>query len=857
MTYILSMTHHQATLETVGGKGMSLSNMLAAGLPVPDGFHVTTEAYRLFVHINEIQPQIINILDGLDPVDMAKLEAASLRISNLFTKGEINDELRKEITAAYQKLGQVPVAVRSSATAEDLPGASFAGQQETYLNIQGESEVLTAVKRCWASLWTARAISYRLINHIDQETVALAVTVQKLIFSDAAGVLFTVNPVNGDRDEMLINAAWGLGEAVVSSLVTPDTIVVSKTSEKITSYESADKHLMTIRTAKGTEEAAVADPMRQKPALTPTQVKVLTKLGKTIEQYYQMPMDVEWALEKNQMYIVQARPITVLPPEWKPLEQGVLYTKGSLAEHLPNPVTPLFATLGMGLINQAAFILWNHMFGNSARKLWPEHGAYVTINGYTYMSCKFKPLLLITKSFSPKSMHRTYQKSVIRSIKAQRKFAAVVTEWESKSMESMSAEQLLNGVRMVFGAACTYFTKIQLCLPAALTSEALLTKLFKGTATKAGVPDISALLLGMDTIALQSEKSLYKIGKWTSQYPDLSNYLVNTSATNISIQLSSAAPPPMVLDELWEQWKKQIQLHFVNYGRTAYDFDFSNPTPQELITPVLESIKSCAAGHGEDPFVRQAKAKRRRIEAAKAISKQLHSPGRKLFLKLLRWAQATAPMREDVIFSMGMGHPVIRRMLKVIAQRLIEKEALSHPDEIYWLNETELTDLVKRLDQQDTVQDLTGVIPGRREEWKKNQSYTSPSEIPERKKKNAYRNPEKPEMIDGNTVLYGIGTSFGTVTAPACVLCGPADFEKFQTGDILIAVTTTPAWTPLFASASAVVTDIGGPLSHSSIVAREYGIPAVMAAHFATRKIRTGQIVTVDGKTGTVIIHEK
>jgi len=233
MTYILSMKHQQATLETVGGKGMSLSKMLVAGLPVPDGFHVTTEAYRLFVNTNEIQPQIIDALDGLDPGNTAKLEAASLQISNIFTKAEMTDELKKEITAAYQKLGNVPVAVRSSATAEDLPGASFAGQQDTYLNIQGESEVLTAVKRCWASLWTARAISYRLINHIDQATVALAVTVQKLIFSDAAGVLFTVNPVNGHRDEMLINAAWGLGEAVVSSLVTPDTIVFSKTTEKI------------------------------------------------------------------------------------------------------------------------------------------------------------------------------------------------------------------------------------------------------------------------------------------------------------------------------------------------------------------------------------------------------------------------------------------------------------------------------------------------------------------------------------------------------------------------------------------------------------------------------------------------
>lgn len=307
------------------------------------------------------------------------------------------------------------------------------------------------------------------------------------------------------------------------------------------------------------------------------------------------------------------------------------------------------------------------------------------------------------------------------------------------------------------------------------------------------------------------------------------------------------------------QWmlQKQIQLHFMDYGRTAYEFDFSNPTPQEVLTPSFESIKTFAADRVESPFVRQAEAKSRRIGAEKAILKHLHGPRRKLFLKLLSWAQATAPMREDAIFSMGMGHPVIRRMLKEVAQRLMKKGALSHSEEIYWIYETELTDLVKRLDLGETLQNLTGAIPERLEEWKKCQSYTSPPEIPERKKKKSHRNLENPEMIDGNTVLYGIGTSLGTVTAPACVLYGPSDFENFRTGDILIAITTTPAWTPLFASASAVVTDIGGPLSHSSIVAREYGIPAVIATQFATRKIQTGQIITIDGKTGTVMIHKK
>lgn len=857
MTYILSMNHQLATLETVGGKGMSLSKMMGAGLPVPDGFHITTEAYRLFVESNNIQSEIIKALHGLEPGYPKTLEAASLQIRNLFTKGELTEELKDEITDAYVKLGNVSVAIRSSATAEDLPGASFAGQQETYLNIQGKSEVLTAVKRCWASLWTARAISYRLIQDIDPSTIALAVTVQKLVFSDAAGVLFTANPISGNRGEMLINAAWGLGESVVSSLVTPDTIVVSKTSEKIISYKTSNKQVMTIRTANGTKEVPVANPMCLKPTLTTTQVHTLTKLGKTIEHYYQMPMDVEWALENDDIYIVQARPITVLPPQWKPLLKGVIYTRGSLAEHLPSPVTPLFATLGISLINQATLTLWNHMFENSARRLWPEHGAYVTIHGYTYMSCKLKPLLLITKSFSQKSMKRTYKKSVERFHQAQKEFAAVVSDWECKSIESLSAKQLLRGTQIVFRAACTYYTNIQLCLPAALTSETILTKLYKDTATKAGVPDISVLIQGMDTIALESEKSLYKIGKWASQFPILSSYIINTSALNIEKQLVSTLPPAIIPEELWKQWEQKIQHHLSYFGRTAYEYDFAVPTPQEVFTPALESIKSFVSGQAKSPFLRQSQVKRQRIEALRVISKQLHGPGRKLFSKLLSWAQETAPMREDAIFTMGMGHPLIRKMLKALAKQLMEEGALSDPEDIYWLTEIELYGLVKCLGQTDALQDMTGLILRRREEWKKNRSYNPPPAIPERKKNHIFRKSEKPEIINGDLVLYGIGTSSGTVTAPACVLYSPADFHKLNAGDILIAVTTTPAWTPLFASASAIVTDIGGPLSHSSIVAREYGIPAVMAAHFATEKIQTGQMVTVDGKAGTVTIYKK
>ena len=211
-------------------------------------------------------------------------------------------------------------------------------------------------------------------------------------------------------------------------------------------------------------------------------------------------------------------------------------------------------------------------------------------------------------------------------------------------------------------------------------------------------------------------------------------------------------------------------------------------------------------------------------------------------------------MRENAIYLMGMGHPLIRCMFQEISERFIRGGAISHLDDIYWLTKSELEVLIEQLDKNKSLSDMNGIIPVRKAELKKYMGYVSPSKLPEKNKKTISQAQQKQE--DGKIVLTGIGTSTGVVTAPACVLNSPADFESFQPGSVLVAVTTTPAWTPLFSSASAIVTDIGGPLSHSSIVAREYGIPAVMATHIATRAIKSGQMITVDGLAGTVTFDE-
>ena len=852
--YTLPLLHKQATLEMVGGKGMSLSKLLTAGIPVPEGFHVTTASYKIFVEKNHIQPHINKLLDGIDSNNTSQLENVSTQIGMLFHNGEMPQEVSDAIKTAYAGLGNIAVAVRSSATAEDLPDASFAGQQETYLNIQGENEVLDAVKRCWVSLWTARAIAYRVKNGIKQEIVALAVVVQKLAFSDASGVMFTLNPINGRRSEMIVNAAWGLGESVVSSLVTPDTIVVDKNAERIVSYEAANKEIMTVRTSDGTEEIPTPKQLRKKHALTRNQVMRLTQLGKKIEKYYEMPMDVEWALEKDKLYIVQARPITVLPPEWTLPEKDVIYTKGSLAEHLPNPVTPLFATLGLEIVNRASALLWIDMFGKSAKKLLPENGAYTIINGYVYLSANSKPFLIAVKSLSPRSLRRALTNSVARWETARKEFEDVIKQWEEKPMHMLNAHQIMEGIQTVFYGACIYFTRIQLTLPAASISETLFTKFFQGAARRAGITDTSVLLLGFDTIALQSEKNLWDLSEWAKQSNTLGFYLKSNPAAKIAEDFKSSILPAEVSQEVWIEWKSRINAYFKEFGCTAYEFDFAYATPQEILTPTFESIKAFLEEKGENPYSRQIAFEKRRKQAENEILQQIGGHRKKLFLKLLHWAQNTAPMRENAIYLMGMGHPLIRRMLQEISERLLTGGAISHLDDIYWLTKTELETLITQLDKNIPLSNLSEAIPARQAEHDTFRGYVSPSQLPEKNKKAVSHATQIQK--DGKIVLTGIGTSAGVVTAPACVLNSPADFEKFQPGSILIAVTTTPAWTQLFASASAIVTDIGGPLSHSSIVAREYGIPAVMATHTATRSIKNGQMITVDGSEGTVTIDE-
>ncbi len=398
-SYTLPLADQRASLETVGGKGASLAKLINAGLPVPDGFHITTAAYRQFVEANQLEPGIQAALVSVDASQPQSLAAASQKIGEIFAAAPIPPEIAEAVNTAYAALADrqaaaLPVAVRSSATAEDLPEASFAGQQETYLNIQGAAAVLAAVRKCWASLWTARAIGYRARQQIGAEGVALAVVVQVLVPAEAAGILFSANPVNGRRDQMLVSASWGLGEAVVGGLVTPDNLTLAKSSGEVIQQEIGQKMIQTVRVDGGTEEVPVPEKLRLAPVIDARQAARLCRLGNQIEEIYGTPMDIEWVLLKDQFSIVQARPITALPEialAWKAPDAKGVYMRGSVVDLMPGPLSPLFVSLGIETLKEQMKPLSKRLTRREANM---ADDYFTTINSYAYMNAHIPPKAL-------------------------------------------------------------------------------------------------------------------------------------------------------------------------------------------------------------------------------------------------------------------------------------------------------------------------------------------------------------------------------------------------------------------------------------------------------------------------------
>lgn len=300
-------------IAIAGGKGANLGEMTQADIPVPPGFVVLSSAYFKYLEENNLRPKIHQILSATDISDPTQLAHASRKIQKVMETAPVPTEVAREIFTNYAKLGsRTAVAVRSSATAEDLPEASFAGQQESYLNILGDANVVAKVKACWLSLFGARSIFYREQQKFDHFKVGIAVPVQKMVQSEVSGVMFTVDPISNDRDKIVIEAVWGLGDYIVQGVVTPDHFEVSRASGKMVTKQISNQEVMEVRSAQGVKEVKVPTKKRQIQKISDAHVLKLAEIGKKIHQHYFFPQDIEWALENKKLYITQSRPITTL-----------------------------------------------------------------------------------------------------------------------------------------------------------------------------------------------------------------------------------------------------------------------------------------------------------------------------------------------------------------------------------------------------------------------------------------------------------------------------------------------------------------------------------------------------------------
>jgi phosphohistidine swiveling domain-containing protein len=822
-----------------GGKGGSLARLSQAGYPVPDGFVILPAAF---------------VDDELTPEAWAQVQAHLGRLRGT------------DREAAF--------AVRSSAMSEDSAQASFAGEFETVLNVRTDEEIRQAIHGVYRSRQNERVQAYSQAKGLSA-VHEVAVVVQQLVAAESSGVLFTANPVTGRRDQATISASWGLGESIVEGLVTPDTLIVDKATGRVLTRDTADKQVMTVLLGSGTAQQPVPETRRRTPVLSDAEAAELVQLGVQIEALYGMPMDIEWALAGGAFAIVQARPITALPTEaaspaaalpepapptdWELPKGAYVAMRNNIVELMADPLTPLFGTLGLACVNASMGRLLAGFFSRS--DIMPSE-LIITVNEYAYYngSLTAGQIMLILLS-SVSIMKRMFTGAVERWTEVERPhYVATVERWQATQWRELSSTEILSAARELAEAAIDgYGALVSGVIPAAWISEGLFTLVYNVLIKRRDDPAAPTYLMGFESIPIRAEKSLYDLAEWARTRAGLAAYLTDTQASQLAAQLEDGQTPPEVEADDWHAWQSRLQTHLSRYGHTIYNLDFGNPVPADDPAPLLETCKLFISGRGANPHTRQQAAAERREQATQTVLGRLRGLRLKLFHKALAPAQQYAPLREDGLADVGLSYPLLRQMLRDLGRRFVESGAIEEPDDAFWLKQDEVEQAAARLDRGEALASLAAVVPQRKAIWGAARRATPPTMLPQIK----ILGMDLMEIRSGRArgragvTLKGVAVSPGRVTAPACVLHGPEDFAQMQVGDVLVAALTTPAWTPLFARAAAVVTDVGGPLSHGSIVAREYGIPAVLGTGAATKRIRSGQVVTVDGGAGVVTLSNK
>ena len=886
-TYVVSLDDTRAKNRTlVGGKGANLAQLVEADLPVPAGFCVTTAAYKELIDDPAIR-ETIDELAGLDPSDTAAIADAGSALRARIQERSVPEEIRDAIETAIDEIKNDPeqaYAVRSSATAEDLPEASFAGQQETFLNVRGADEIIARVRACMASLFTDRAIAYRARNDVAHEEVSIAVVVQQMVIPDVSGILFTADPQTGNRHIASIEAGMGLGEALVSGEVTADNIRVETRTGEVLDYEVGDQQSAVRPIPEGgTETVELNTTERSSRVLTVEQIQTLVDLGEEIEAVFESPQDIEWCLDGGESYVVQSRPITSLFPLPSPLPDDdrlhVYFSLGhvqAFAEAMP----PLVRDVWIEFCN-----LWMVELGMDTTTQWAvEAGGRVYIDMTPFLRASF-----VRRGF-PKWLSATSEPLgiAVDDLLARRgeQFQEKRTARETLSLLMQVASAVRTQARPMISAVVSGFFGAFIGEPTPQREEARWNTWGRNAAAPVRIPETLAerarAVFDSDNSALTNYPRLGPLyaaqvadGLLQQLFPDSPEELNDVGrgfpdelVTRINLGLGDLADVarghPAVahalregtsLDEIeslegGEAFRAALDDFLEEFGhRATGELDISRPRwrdePSGLLATVRANLKHEQAGEHREhlrQMVRQAAAAAEQLEDR--ASHGIFGPLRKQVVRrLIRTYRGYIQTREHPKHGLAHLFAAWHEAIRDAGELLVNEGQLDETNDVWFLRQEELfAALEGELPEVD--------IASRRAEFERYKTLDAPPVLTSEGEAPSGRI-EREDVPEG--ALVGTGVSGGVVEGVARVVRDPSE-ETIEKGEILIAPSSDPGWTPLFLNAAGMVVEVGGQMSHGALVAREYGLPAVVSVSEATRRIETGQRVRIDGTQGIVEI---
>ncbi|WP_378730514.1 rifamycin-inactivating phosphotransferase [Nocardia brasiliensis] len=868
MAYVLGLGEIDRTqVAIVGGKGANLGELSRIdGVEVPDGFCVTTEAFARTVAAAPSIEDRLDELSRLEPDDRDAIRELSAQIRCAVEDFVIPEEVAAEITGAHTRLGaNGAYAVRSSATAEDLTTASFAGQQDTYLNIVGSTAILEHVSRCWGSLFTERAVTYRLRNGFGHKAVRMAVVVQRMVFPRAAGILVTADPVTSDRTIVSIDAGFGLGEALVSGLVNADVYQVRHGN--ITGRTIATKKL-SVEPAPtgGTQVREIDRKRRDEPVLSDAEVLRLARLGRRIEAQFGSPQDIEWCLDGDDIRIVQSRPITTLfPIPAAADEQYHVYVSVGHQQMMTDAMKPLGISLWQLTSRAPMRDAGGRLFVDVTEAL----SSPTTRTGLVEGLGKSDPLIgdaLRTVIERGDFVRQVPEEDSVGAPPAPGAAPApieadpdVVTELIAESEASLTA--LIRDIETKSGPTLLDFIQTDIqelqrvlftprslqVITAAMDAAGWLNdRLQEWLGEKNAADALTQSVPG--NVTSEMGLALLDVADVIRPYPEVVAYLPRVEQT--------APTRDDFLDELTEypgghEARAAIEGFLDKYGmRCVGEIDITRPRwserPTTLVPTILGNIKNFGPGAGRQRFedgLRDAEQKKKQL-----LERLRTLPGGEQKAaeteRMIDRVRTFSGYREYPKYGMVSRYFVYKRALLREAERLVQARVLREPEDIFYLSFGELSEVVR------THRLSAELIDERKEAFRAYQALTPPRVLTSdgAALTGAYRREDVP-----TGALPGMPVSAGTIEGRARVVSDIAQAD-LEPGDILVTAYTDPSWTPLFVAIAGLVTEVGGLMTHGAVIAREYGLPAIVGVEHATHLIRDGQQIRLNGTDGYVEI---